>query len=90
MSIETTKPASSNPPSGVMDEPHPPRLKASWIDHVQLAIGRVGCGWIDRIELAIGRVESALSSHPLELSRTSPDQTISCLISIGVTVETLR
>ncbi|KAF2614182.1 hypothetical protein F2Q70_00009126 [Brassica cretica] len=41
-SDETTEPASSNPPSGVLNGPHPTLQRVSWTDLVQLAIRRVG------------------------------------------------
>ncbi|KAF3582952.1 hypothetical protein DY000_02031374 [Brassica cretica] len=43
-----------------------------------------------RVKSTMSNLGSALSSHSPELSPTSPDETVSCLISIGVTVETLR
>ena len=43
-----------------------------------------------RVESTMSNLGSALSSHSPELSPTSPDETVSSLISIGVTVEPLR
>ena len=41
-SDETTKPASSNPTSGMLNWPHPTRTMAIWINLVQLSSGWVG------------------------------------------------
>ena len=56
-SDETTKPASSNPTSGMLNWPHPTRTMAIWINLVQLSSGWVGptssnspsASWIDHV-----------------------------------------
>ena len=90
---------SSNLPDGELDRLHPTRLMAIWIHLVQLASGKLDrprptrhqASWIRRVGSGdLDRPHHALSSYSPDLCSSSLGQTVSCFISIGVTVETLR